>query len=79
MDSFGAATGAPRLDAEGAVAVAVAASAAAAAAGVAGLGATAAAGMACLEETACLVVSRRRFHMGSRAGRRTEKPAAAGE
>lgn len=75
MDSFGAATGAPRLDAEGAVAVAMAASAA----GVAGLGATAAAGMACLEETACLVVSRRRFHMGSRAGRRTEKPAAAGE
>jgi hypothetical protein len=43
------------------------------------LGATAAAGIACLEETACLAVSRRRFHMGGGAGRRTEKPAAAGE
>lgn len=70
MDRFGEATEAPRFDAEGAVV----------AAGVAGLGATAAAGMACLEETACFVVSRRRFHMGGGAGRRTEKPAAtAGE
>ena len=55
------------------------ATAAVVAAGVAGLGATAAAGIACLEETACLAVSRRRFHMGGGAGRRTEKPAAAGE
>lgn len=74
VQSFGAATAVSPLDAEAAADVA-----GLAAEGVAGLGATAAAGMAGLEaeETACLVVSRRRFHMGAGAAV-GEAAAAAG-
>lgn len=61
VQSFGAATAVSPLDAEAAAGLA--------AEEVAGMGATAAAGMAGLgaEEAACLVVSRRRFHMGAKA------------
>jgi len=64
VQSFGAATAVSPLDAE-------------AAEEVEGLGATAAVGMAGLEaeEAACLVVSRRRFHMG--AGPAVGEDAAA--
>ena len=61
VQSFGAATAVSPLDAE-------------AAEEVEGLGATAAVGMAGLE-AACLVVSRRRFHMG--AGPAVGEDAAA--